>query len=175
MSRDAYSASKSGPEASGSRGADEKDAQGSKSYEEFTAGLEEDDEEISFLPPYASNSVDTKSSPASPKPEDKRVDSLLAGDLAEPEPQSGKMPASRRFALGTVAIIRRLLEPEDVERILVEQRRYPRLRFGDVAVQLGLLSEDEVQELLVAQEQGIFSDEEISDARRRLAAYHSGA
>ena len=85
------------------------------------------------------------------------------------------MPSARRFALGTVAIIRRLLDPADVERILIEQRRYPRLRFGDVAVQRHLLSDEEVQELLVAQEQGIFSDEEISDARQRLAAYHNNA
>ncbi|MDX1579691.1 MAG: hypothetical protein R3266_14490 [Gemmatimonadota bacterium] len=76
--------------------------------------------------------------------------------------------------MGTVAIIRQLLEPADVERILMEQRRYPRLRFGDIAVQLDLLSREEVDELVIAQEQGVFSDEEISEARRRLAAFHDG-
>jgi len=161
-----------GPGASGKKpGTNER---GSRSYREFAAGLEEDEQEISFLPPYASDSADNAGKGTRTGPGDGSSESLLVGDLQEADEQAGKIPVARRFALGTVAIIRRLLEPQDVERILIEQRRYPRLRFGDVAVQLNLLSDSEVQELLVAQEQGIFSDEEISDARRRLSAYHTG-
>ncbi len=150
-----------------------KNDRGSRSYREFAAGLEEEEQEISFLPPYASDNADGSEKATSSDKADGATESLLLGDLQDAE-AAGKIPVARRFALGTVAIIRRLLEPEDVEKILIEQRRYPRLRFGDVAVQLTLLSEAEVQELLVAQEQGLFSDEEISDARRRLSSYHTG-
>ncbi|MCG8469824.1 MAG: hypothetical protein MJB57_16725 [Gemmatimonadetes bacterium] len=159
---------------SGSDGENGRDPErGSRSYHEFAAGLEGDDQEISFLPPYASDTADGAVGEATAGDTDPKDESPLVADLQDVETDPGKMPVPRRFALGTVAIIRRLLEPPDVERILIEQRRYPRLRFGDVAVQLDLLSEAEVQELLVAQEQGIFSDEEISDARRRLTTYHT--
>jgi hypothetical protein len=140
----------------------------------LTANLEADDN-ISFLPPYASGKP-----PAVEQPDGETLailwepppdSSLLAllNDVLEP---SSKMPMPRRFALGTVAILRNLLQPADVERILLEQRRYPRLRFGDVAVQLGFLSEAELEELLSAQEEGVFTDEEIIDTKARLEAYH---
>lgn len=148
---------------------------GSRAYEEFAAGLEEeDDEDISFLPPYVSGESSQKRSQRGPNAREGGGDTLLASELADSDPPS-KMPVPRRFALGTVAIIRKLLEPADVERILAEQRRYPRLRFGDVAVQLGLLTAGQLQELLVAQEEGVFSDEEIADARSRLAEYHGSS
>ncbi len=151
------------------------DSGGPQSYEEFAAGLEDDgDEEISFMPYYASDTVETRSSGDSSGDAAAVTDSLISNDLQDVGELVSKLPAPRRFALGTVAIIRRLLEPGQVEQILLEQRRYPRLRFGDVAIQLALLSGGEVQEMLVAQEEGIFSDEEISDARRRLASYHGG-
>ncbi len=153
----------------GSSEADED--RGSRSYREFAAGLDEESEEISFLPPYASGAEGGDDEGTAGNGD---RGSLLIGDLAPPEDGPSKLPVPRRFALGTVAIIRKLLEPADVERILLEQRRYPRLRFGDVAIQLGLLTEEELQELLIAQERGVFADEEISDARRRLAAYHGG-
>jgi hypothetical protein len=144
-----------------------------QAIEDLAASLESGDDEISFLPPYASGDA----------PSNKREDGLailwepapdnalmrLLNDVLEP---SGNVPMPRRFALGTVAILRNLLQPADVERILAEQRRYPRLRFGDVAVQLGFLSESELQELLAAQEEGVFTDEEILDTRRRLNAYY---
>jgi hypothetical protein len=89
-------------------------------------------------------------------------------DLAE---SSSNLREPRRFALGTVAVICNLLEPKDVERILVEQRRYPALRFGDAAVQLGMLTESQRDELLRAQREGVFSDDEIRLAKRRLESY----
>lgn len=141
----------------------------------LTANLEADDN-ISFLPPYASGQSrggveQTDGEPLAILWEPPPDSSLLAllNDVLEP---SSKMPMPRRFALGTVGILRNFLQPADVERILLEQRRYPRLRFGDVAVQLGFLSEDELGELLAAQEEGVFSDEEIIDTKARLEAYH---
>lgn len=162
-----------------SSGAPSDESAGSKSYEEFTAGLDDDDaEEISFLPPYMSGSPSRADrSPSAPTSNDDAGGSrgsVLMNDLEDGEGAGGKMPVSRRFALGTVAIIRHLLEPAEVERILLEQRRYPRLRFGDIAVQLDLLTTEELQELLQAQQDGIFTDEEIQDARHRLAAFHRG-
>jgi hypothetical protein len=143
------------------------------SYEEFTARVEEETEtdEISFLPPYArgeSSTTQTESGAASGL-----VDEVEAA-ADDATKTASKMPVPRHFALGTVAIIRKLLEPGDVERILQEQRRYPRLRFGDIAVQLGMLTEPQLQEVLLAQQQGVFTDAEICDARDRLRMSSSG-
>lgn len=144
------------------------------SYEEFTAKVAEESEteEISFLPPYASGA-------SSPTPSDTGAASNLAeqveaaaNDTAQAD---SKMPVPRHFALGTVAVIRKLLEPAEVERILAEQRRYPRLRFGDIAMQLGVLTESQIQELLLAQQQGVFTDAEIRDARDRLKEFRQQA
>ncbi|MDH3732751.1 MAG: hypothetical protein OEU54_04420 [Gemmatimonadota bacterium] len=140
----------------------------------LTAELESDDN-ISFLPPYASGKA-----PAVERSDDDPLtvlwepppDSSLLAVLDDVLETSSKMPVPRRFALGTVAILRNLLQPADVERILAEQKRYPRLRFGDIAVQLGFLSEAELEELLEAQVEGVFTDEEIIDTRARLQAYH---
>lgn len=99
--------------------------------------------------------------------------------LAEPSPDDGASapePADdagrRHFALGTVAIIRNALRPGEVSRILVEQRDRPEARFGELAVEMSLLSEDELEELLRVQREGRFSRPEIRLARRRLEAYH---
>ena len=146
---------------------------GEKAFEEFAAELELADDDISFLPPYVSGTSPPKTDVEplailwEPPPDTTLLD--LLNDALEP---NGKMPMPRRFALGTVAILRNLLQPSDVERILLEQRRYPRLRFGDVAIQLGMLSTEELEELLQAQEDGVFSDEEILDTRERLLAHH---
>lgn len=159
---------------------DEDDAGSSDTTEEdgrmiadLAASLETDDDEISFLPPYASgdDSQTTRDDGLAvlwkPTPDNELL--RLLNDVLEP---SGNVPVPRRFALGTVAILRNLLQPADVARILEEQRRYPRLRFGDIAVQLGFLTEGELAELLAAQQEGVFSDEEILDTRARLNAYH---
>lgn len=142
------------------------------SYEEFTARVEEeaDSEEISFLPPYASGAGKTAQAETGAASDPWDIEGVDDPEEREAGSQS-KMPMPRHFALGTVAVIRKLLEPEEVERILAEQRRYPRLRFGDIAVQLGLLSEAQLQELLLAQQQGVFTDAEICDARDRLKSF----
>lgn len=142
------------------------------SYEEFTARVAEEveTEEISFLPPYASGAES-----AAPAEQGSASGPWNIDEVGDPEsPAAGsrsKMPMPRHFALGTVAVIRKLLEPREVERILAEQRRYPRLRFGDIAVQLGLLTEPQLQEVLLAQQQGAFTDAEIREARDRLRAF----
>jgi hypothetical protein len=142
------------------------------SYEEFTARVEEEAEaeEISFLPPYASGGEETAQVNVGAGNEPWDIDDVDDSEDAAGGSRS-KMPMPRHFALGTVAVIRKLLEPEDVERILAEQRRYPRLRFGDIAVQLGLLTEPQLQEVLLAQQQGVFTDAEIRDARNRMRSF----
>jgi len=158
-----------------SRGRDDEPTRDDETtYEDLAASLEsdEDEEDISFLPPYASGDRPAGGSGEplaiiwEPSP-----DSSLLNLLKDVLETSSKMPTHRRFALGTVAIIRNLLQPSEVEQILAEQRRYPRLRFGDIAVQLGLLSRAEIGELLEAQQEGVFTDEELIDTRLRLQAF----
>lgn len=84
----------------------------------------------------------------------------------------GETPGRRHFALGTVAIIRSVLRPEEVSKVLVEQRRRPEMRFGELAVEMGLLDEDELERLLEVQREGRFSKAEIRLARRRLETWH---
>lgn len=81
----------------------------------------------------------------------------------------------RHFALGTVAIIRNVLRPEEVSKVLVEQRRRPEMRFGELALEMGLLEEDELERLLEVQREGRFSKPEIRLARRRLETWHEKA
>lgn len=79
-----------------------------------------------------------------------------------------RVPTPRHFALGTVALIRDMLSPAQVARILVEQRQQPDKRFASIAVELGMLSDEEREELLLAQQEGLFSDAEMREARERL-------
>lgn len=144
-------------------------------YEEFAAGLEDDDaEEISFLPPYVSGGDAAESEDETDgRWEPPVLESPLLQELNDVLDPRSKMPMPRRFALGTVAILRNLLDPDQVSRILEEQRRYPRLRFGDIAVELGLLTADQRDEMVRAQQEGVFSDGEIRDAKRRLESHYS--
>ena len=153
---------------------DERRTDAEQVVDDLTANLEGDGD-VSFLPPYASGKAPAvERSDKEPlailwePPPDSSLLALL-DDVLEP---SSRLPMPRHFALGTVAILRNLLQPGDVEQILAEQRCYPRLRFGDAAVQLGLLSESELKELLSAQVEGVFTDEEILDTRARLQAYY---
>lgn len=81
------------------------------------------------------------------------------------------IPTARHFALGTVALIRDLLTPAEVAQILVEQRNQPDERFAAIAMDLGMLSEQQREELLLAQQEGLFTDEEMRDARERLREF----
>lgn len=104
--------------------------------------------------------------------------SASSGDFAVPATAvSGNgtptqnIPTARHFALGTVALIRDLLTPAEVAQILVEQRNQPDERFAAIAMDLGMLSEEQREELLLAQQEGLFTDEEMRDARERLREF----
>lgn len=106
-----------------------------------------------------------------------RAEDAVPGD-PPPEGETGhgeEGPERRHFALGTVAIIRSVLRPEEVSKVLVEQRRRPEMRFGELAVEMGLLEEDELERLLEVQREGRFSRAEIRLARRRLETWHEQA
>ena len=77
----------------------------------------------------------------------------------------------RKFAIGTVAIIRRALDPGQVARVLEEQRKFPKKRFGELAVERGFIAEVQLDELLGAQKAGLFTEVEIQRARAALASY----
>ena len=77
----------------------------------------------------------------------------------------------RKFAIGTVAIIRRALDPSQVARVLEEQRKFPKKRFGQLAVERGFIKEAQLDELLGAQKAGFFTKAEIQWARTALESY----
>lgn len=77
----------------------------------------------------------------------------------------------RKFAIGTVAIIRRALDPGQVARVLEEQRKFPKKRFGELAVERGFIEEAQLDELLGAQKAGLFTEAEIQWARTVLESY----
>lgn len=131
----------------------------------------DDEEEIAFLPPYASGVQEMDSDGG---------DELFGGEAPEGASEArfgtgvevaGNVPIPRHFALGTVAIIKELMDPAEVARVILEQRRQPRLKFGELAVQLGFISEAQLEELLLAQKEGLFSQDEMSLARTRLQTY----
>lgn len=147
-------------------------------------------EDVSFLDPYPAGEDDSPEFREPPFREAPTVSegagAALSGEapmadlgdasdevVAGSEPREGyrNVPIPRHFALGTVAIIRNALTPAEVAQVLVEQRKRPREKFGELAVELGLLSEPELRELLLAQQQGLFTDEEIREARGRIKAF----
>lgn len=86
-----------------------------------------------------------------------------------------EVPIPRKFALGTVAIIRRALDPAQVARVLEEQRKFPKKRFGEIAIELDYINENQLNELLAVQQAGLFTEEEIQSARTRLEAFRRQA
>lgn len=86
-----------------------------------------------------------------------------------------EVPVPRHFALGTVALVRDLLSPAEVARVLLEQRRQSGKKFGVLAVEMGLLSESQREELLLAQQEGLFTDAEMREARQRLREFRENA
>lgn len=89
-------------------------------------------------------------------------------DGATPDGTEYRIPTPRHFALGTVALIRNMLTPAQVARVLVEQRQQPDKKFASLAVELGMLTDMQREELLLAQQEGLFSDAEMREARERL-------
>lgn len=86
-----------------------------------------------------------------------------------------EVPVPRHFALGTVALVRNLLTPAEVARVLLEQRMQPGKKFGVLAVEMGLLSDSQREELLLAQQEGLFTDGEMREARQRLREFRENA
>jgi len=86
-----------------------------------------------------------------------------------------EVPVPRHFALGTVALVRDMLTPAEVARVLLEQRRQAGKKFGVLAVEMGLLSDSQREELLLAQQEGLFTDAEMRDARQRLRQFRESA
>ncbi len=82
-----------------------------------------------------------------------------------------EIPIPRHFALGTVALIRQLLTPAEVARVLMEQRKQPDKRFATLAVEMGLLEDSQREELLLAQQEGLFTEDEMRQARERLREF----
>jgi len=95
------------------------------------------------------------------------------GNGGDPESASARqrIPTPRHFALGTVALIRNLLTPAQVAHVLVEQRNQPDERFAAIAVDLGLLTVAQREELLLAQQEGLFTDGEMKQAHQRLREF----
>ncbi len=97
---------------------------------------------------------------------------VAAARLTNGDPFSvGEVPIPRHFALGTVALIRQLLTPPEVARVLMEQRRQPDKRFATLAVEMGLLEDSQREELLLAQQEGLFTEEEMRQAREDLQQF----
>ena len=88
---------------------------------------------------------------------------------------ASEIPVPRKFALGTVAIIRRALDPAQVARVLEEQRKFPKKRFGEIAVELDYITEAQLDDLLEAQKAGLFTEEEIQGARQSLETFRRNA
>jgi hypothetical protein len=105
--------------------------------------------------------------------------STTGGDSGDTGPDSASSSESvvrevaipRHFMLGTVAIVRHVMEPEAVARVLMEQRQQPGKRFGELAVEMGFITGPQLDELLEAQQDGLFTDAEIREARQRLEAF----
>jgi hypothetical protein len=89
--------------------------------------------------------------------------------------EAAELPIPRKFALGTVAIIRRALDPAKVARVLEEQRKFPKKRFGEIAIELDYITEAQLDDLLEAQKAGLFTEEEIQGARQSLEAFRRNA
>ncbi len=88
---------------------------------------------------------------------------------------TSELPIPRKFALGTVAIMRRALDPAQVARVLGEQRKFPKKRFGEIAVELDYITEAQLDDLLEAQKAGLFTEEEIQGARQSLETFRRNA
>jgi hypothetical protein len=106
--------------------------------------------------------------PVAPEPEAAVLTPAMQPAGPQPSPE---VSIPRHFALGTVALIRQLLTPAEVARILMEQRKQPDKRFATLAVEMGLLEESQREELLLAQQEGLFTEDEMRRAREGLRQF----
>ena len=93
------------------------------------------------------------------------------GAEAEVEEEEDTVLVPRQYKLGTVAVVERVLTPGEVARVLAVQDRHPDRQFGDIAADLGLISQSELDDLLETQREGLYRPEAISRARRDLKKF----
>lgn len=95
------------------------------------------------------------------------------GEAAGAEGEAGEEAGTvrRDFGLGTVAIVKGAMSPAEVSEVMAEQRRRPERTFGDHAIELGHLTERELEELVQVKHRGRYPAEEVRRARGRLRAY----
>ncbi|MCK5412538.1 MAG: hypothetical protein KAJ67_10610 [Gemmatimonadetes bacterium] len=127
---------------------------------EWMLHLGDSEEEPEFLP------VSSDSPPLSASGTQAATGSTDPTTTAAPD-----VVVPRKFAIGTVAIIRRALDPGQVARVLEEQRKFPKKRFGELAVERGFIEEAQLEELLGVQKAGLFTEAEIQWARTALESY----
>ena len=95
------------------------------------------------------------------------------GDRAGVEGESGEEAGTvhREFGLGTVAVVKGAMSPAEVSEVMAEQRRHPERTFGDHAIELGHVTERELEELVQVKHRGRYPAEEVRRARGRIRAY----
>ena len=145
-------------------GTDPEDSDGSEKGPESTAASD-----VSAETPEPAVGDTSPADPASSPDERETPPPEPSPDQPEDADESVLVP--RQYKLGTVAVVQRVLAPGEVARVLAVQDRQPDRRFGDIAVDLGLLTESELEELLETQKEGLYRPEAISRARRDLKKY----
>lgn len=79
----------------------------------------------------------------------------------------------KEFGLGTVAIVKGAMTPRAVSEVMARKRSEPGLTFGDHAVELGYLTETELEDLVQTRHEALYTRDEIHRARRRIQEYRS--
>jgi len=82
------------------------------------------------------------------------VQFLVERDLV-PTSVTKRLTENRRFVrepIGMIAVNHGLLNPNDIDTILDRQREESQLRFGDIAVDMGCLTREQVDNLVKIQE-----------------------
>ena len=125
--------------------------------------------DVSAETPEADVRTETSAAPADEEAADPAGGDAEEGAGAEDDEDTVLVP--RQYKLGTVAVVERILTPGEVARVLAVQDRHPGRQFGDIAMELGLLTEAELEQLLETQREGLYRPEAISRARRDLKQF----
>lgn len=147
-------------------GPDDSDVSGERP--EATAGSD-----VSTETPGAGVSAETPGEPADVGAGDRAAppDEHAATEEAGEEDEEDTVLVPRQYKLGTVAVVERSLTPGEVARVLAVQDRHPDRQFGDIAVDLDLLTDSQLEKLLETQREGLYRPEAISRARRDLKKF----
>ena len=111
--------------------------------------------------------------PADEPPPGERPEGADEEEEGEDEGDGGADTVRRDFGLGTVAIVKGMMSPRDVSEVMSRQRERerPGLTFGDHAVELGHLTETQLEDLVQVKHRGVYTPEEIRAARERIRSY----